>query len=269
MPTVLGVDIGTTNTKVALVDVGARPRVRALAAAPTPEPGALKGVLLDLIGRVLRDESPEAVGIASMAETGVPLGAGGDPRGPWLRWNDQGAGAAAEALARRLGRERLIGATGVRPSAKVPLAKLAWLRDRGRAVDRWAGVADLGCHLMTGRLATDHTLAGRSMAYRLPGAGEALATTFDAELLAEVGLHPRQLPDVVAPGSVAGVVSDPAFVASGLRHGTPVVVAGHDHQVGAYACGVREPGDVADSVGTAEAVMTVVSGVPEDRKSVV
>ena len=42
-----------------------------------------------------------------------------------------------------------------------------------------------------------------------------------------------------------------------------MVVAGHDHAVGAYACGAREPGDVADSVGTAEAVVSVVRGVPD------
>ncbi|XVU20873.1 FGGY-family carbohydrate kinase [Actinoplanes sp. CA-054009] len=326
MPYGLGIDIGTTNTKVALVDAGGpgprgstfappsapvplvptgasvhaplvptsasghvplvptgasghaalvptgasghAPRVLAVASAPTPGPGELKGTLLGLIGRVLEGRAaPDAVGIASMAETGVPLDAAGEPLGHWLRWHEQEAGAAADALARRLGREQLIGATGVRPSAKVPLAKLAWLREHRpsawAAMAAWSGAADLACLLLTGRLATDHTLAGRTMAYRLPAPGEPLARSFDTELLAEVGLRPSHLPAVVAPGEVAGVVRDPAFVSRGLRAGTPVVVAGHDHQVGAYACGVREPGDVADSVGTAEAVMTVVSGHPD------
>ncbi|XVV17216.1 FGGY-family carbohydrate kinase [Actinoplanes sp. CA-131856] len=260
----LGIDIGTTNTKVALVDDG---RVRAVASAPTPEPGELKGTLAGLIDRVLQGRAaPDAVGIASMAETGVPLDASGEPLGAWLRWHEQEAGAAADALARRLGREQLIGATGVRPSAKVPLAKLAWLRAHRpsvwKAMAAWSGAADLACLQITGRLATDHTLAGRSMAYRLPAAGEALARAFDADLLAEVGLRPSHLPAVIAPGEVAGVVRDPVFVSCGLRAGTPVVVAGHDHQVGAYACGVRTPGDVADSVGTAEAIMTVAGGHP-------
>ncbi|MEV4351257.1 FGGY family carbohydrate kinase [Actinoplanes sp. NPDC049596] len=264
MALALGIDIGTTNTKVALVDVG-EPEVRAVASAPTPAPGELKGVLLELIGRVLAGAAaPEAVGIASMAETGVPLNASQEPMSPWLRWDNGEAGAAADGLASRLGREQLIGATGVRPSAKVPLAKLAWLREHRpevwRGMTAWAGVADLACLLLTGQLATDHTLAGRTMAYRL---ASPLPEAFDADLLAEVGLRPAQLPAVVPPGEIAGRVTDPDFAASGLRAGTPVVVAGHDHQVGAYACGVRSPGDVADSVGTAEAVMTVVSGHPD------
>jgi sugar (pentulose or hexulose) kinase len=252
----LGIDLGTTNTKVALVSVGASAlRVRALATAATPEPQALRSVLTALVREVLAGSPPpDAVGIASMAETGVPLGADGTPLGPWLRWTGHRAGPEADALADRLGWENLVAATGVRPGAKVPLATWAWLRHHQpgtwQAMDRWAGVADLAAFLLTGRLVTDHTLAGRTMAYPLSGTG------FDPDLLAEVGLRPERLP-VVTAAPVA--VTD--FV--GLRPGTPVVVAGHDHAVGSYACGVREPGDVADSLGTAEAVMTVVAGGPD------
>jgi xylulokinase len=90
------------------------------------------------------------------------------------------------------------------------------------------------------------------------GPGVSLPAGFDVELLAEVGLRPERLPTVLAPGEIAGRTGDPM-----LPPGIPVVIAGHDHAVGAYACGVREPGDVADSVGTAEAVMTVVAGHPD------
>lgn len=265
----VGIDLGTTNTKVAVVEIGAsHVRVRALAAAPTPDPNAVKDVLLGLLRRVLDGSAPpDAVGIASMAETGVPLDGAGEPLGGWLRWNSHRAGSEADVLARRLGWADLVAATGVRPGAKVPMANWAWLRanqpDRWAAMAAWAGVADLAGHLLTGRLTTDHTLAGRTMAYRLPRPGGPVAAAFDADLLAEVGLRPAQLPAVVPPDATAGPVRDPAFVACGLRAGTPVVVAGHDHAVGAYACGVRAPGDVADSIGTAEAVMSVVAGHPD------
>jgi sugar (pentulose or hexulose) kinase len=36
------------------------------------------------------------------------------------------------------------------------------------------------------------------------------------------------------------------------------VVAGHDHQVGAYVCGVRSPGDTANSLGTSEVVLRIL-----------
>jgi xylulokinase len=243
-----------------------------VAAAPTPEPQALKPLLLKLLRRVLAGSAPpEAVGIASMAESGVPLDGSSQPLGPWLRWDRHQAASEAAQLSQRLGWLELVAATGVRPSAKVPLAVWAWLRaqqpDRWAAMARWAGAADLACLLITGQLATDHTLAGRTMAYRLPPSGMPLPEGFDPNLLAEVGLRPEQLPTVTPPDRLAGRVTDPAFVACGLRAGTPVVVAGHDHAVGAYAAGVREPGGVANSVGTAEAVMSVVTGVPDPVKA--
>jgi len=265
VPTCVGIDLGTTNTKVALVETSSSAvRVRAVASAPTPAPADLAITVSALLRRVLDGApAPDVVGIASMAETGVPLDASGVPIGDWLRWDGHRAVVEAEDLSHRLGWAALVAATGVRPSAKVPLATWAWLRtnrpETWSAMARWAGAADLAGLLLTGRLATDHTLAGRTMAYRLPPPGAELAGGFDAELLSDVGLRPEQLPDVVT-GGIAGRVSDPAF---GLPIGTPVVIAGHDHAVGAYAAGVRRPGDVADSLGTAEAIMSVVA-VPPD-----
>lgn len=269
MLTALGVDVGTTNTKVALVDVTA-PRVLAVASAPTPAPADAATAIAGLVARVLpAGPAPAAVGIASMAETGVPLGPDGTPRGDWLRWDGHRAGAEADALAARIGRSALFAATGVRASAKIPLATWEWLRTHDpdalhapAGAGRWAGAADLVGLLLTGRLATDHTLAGRTGAYRLGRPGD-LPTAFDAALLAEVGLRPSQVPEVLAPGEPLGRVVDGPFTVAGLRAGTPVTIAGHDHPVGTWAAGVRRPGQAADSVGTAEAVCTLVDDDPD------
>ncbi|GAA4424503.1 hypothetical protein GCM10023169_21220 [Georgenia halophila] len=263
----LGLDIGSTNLKVALVEIDAdpEPRVRAVESRPTPRDGA---ALLSTAGRLLEsmtawsETPPRCVGIASMAESGVPLDADDRPLGEVVRWDPQRAQQQAERLSARLGREELVRATGVRPSGKVPLATWAHLRehepDRWATMHRWAGVADLVALGLTGRLVTDHTLAGRTMAYRLPAPGAGLPPSFDADLLAEVGLTPDKLAEVAPPGQVAGGVRPGAPLASGLPVGTPVIVSGHDHPVGAWAGGVREPGQVADSVGTAEALVRVL-----------
>ena len=257
--------------KVALVEISTA-RLRSVASAPTPTAADLGPALRALLARVLDGAgSPDAVGIASMAETGVPVDEDGWPIGDWLRWDGHRAHAEADALAGRLGWDTLVRATGVRPSAKVPLATWAWLRahrpDTWARMARWAGAADLVGLLLTGRLATDHTLAGRTMAYRLPDATRGVPDAFeldppdafDPDLLNEVGLRREQLPDVVTAG-VTGWIRGGTWP---IRVGTPVVVAGHDHAVGAYAAGVRRPGDVADSVGTAEAIMSIVATPPD------
>ncbi|GEL94024.1 FGGY-family carbohydrate kinase [Cellulomonas composti] len=261
MLTALGIDVGTTNTKVVLVDVGTG-RALAVASAPTPPAALLGPVLDDLLARVLpAGPAPAAVGIASMAETGVVLGPDDEPRGDWLRWDGHRAGAQADRLAATLGRAELFAATGVRASAKVPLATWAWLRehrpDALHAGGRWAGAADLVALRLTGALVTDHTLAGRTMAYRLGRPG-ALPAGLDPELLAAVALTSAHVPRVLAPGESVPTRAGLPHLAAGL----PVTVAGHDHAVGAFAAGVRAPGQVADSVGTAEVVCTVLAADP-------
>ncbi|WP_324650425.1 FGGY-family carbohydrate kinase [Georgenia sp. H159] len=260
----LGLDIGTTNVKAVLVEIEAG-RVTALARASAPTPTGGRA-LQEAVGRLVLEVGPDvdAIGIASMAETGIPLDVDDAPLGDLVRWDPARAQHHAAALARTYGADALFAATGVRPSGKVPLATWAHLQaedpDRWAAMSRWAGAADLVALALTGRLTTDHTLAGRTMAYRLPPPGTELPPSFDAELLAAVGLRPDQLPAVTRPDdAVVGVSADGPW---GLRPGTPVVVAGHDHPVGTWAAGMRRPGDVADSVGTAEAVVRVLRARP-------
>ncbi|NTW40971.1 MAG: carbohydrate kinase, partial [Cellulomonadaceae bacterium] len=274
---------------MAQVDPVDAPVCLAVATEPTPaEADALVAAVVRLAAQVIARTGlrPAAVGIASMAETGVALDADGRPLTPLLRWDGHRAGTQADALAASLGRAELFAATGVRASAKVPLATWAWLADHEPAVHAematWVGVADLLALVLTGRAVTDHTLAGRTMAFRLPGPDGALPTSFDAELLAAVGLRPSTLPQVLGPGEVAGVVPGPSDGPRGHRHwaaacgalrdaglaaGTPVVVAGHDHAVGTWAGGARTPGDRVDSVGTAEAVLSVLPGAPDPDRT--
>jgi sugar (pentulose or hexulose) kinase len=204
-----------------------------------------------------------------MAETGVPLDEDGNPVGAFVRWN-RAASARPSPLVERLGPEALFTATGVPPLQKAPLLVLEALRDtepaRWARLAQWAGVGDLLVRALTGRLVTDHTLAGRTLAYRLPPAGVALPQAFDADLLAEVGLTPDQLPDVAVPGEAAGTGTADAAARTGLPVGTPVFVAGHDHAVGAWGAGVRAPGQRADSVGTSEALLRVARA-PVDRRA--
>jgi xylulokinase len=268
----LGVDIGTTNTKVVVVvvdDSSARELRRV--SLPTPKSGAaLRDAVLHAIENVTRadGERVESVGITSMAETGSLIDRSGNPFGDLLRWN-HGSDDAVNDVVSSVGAAALFEATGVPVPAKTPVAH--WLklnRDgySGLAAARWGGAADLVALALTGDLVTDHTLAARTMAYRSAALGETLSTSFAPELAGLGGFTVDRLPRVLAPGSAAGVVTAEAARRTGLTAGIPVFIAGHDHAVGAWAAGARGDGEAADSVGTAEALFRV-SAAPIPREA--
>ena len=258
----IGIDIGTTNTKACLI-AGDVPRLVAKASRPTSaDVGELQNDVLALTADCLSGHPGEvaAVGISSMAETGTALDASLRPLRPLISWRDQPGREQAGELARELDAQDLYARTGLRLSAKLPLVTWRWLRDAEpstfAAMRVWAGAADLAVLALTGAVVTDPTLAGRTGAYSLADRG------YDPDLLRLAGVPVERLPAVAGALTPAGTVTTAAAAATGLRAGTPVVVAGHDHLVAAWAAGVREPGQVADSMGTAEAIITP-TGSPE------
>ncbi|BDZ45693.1 FGGY family carbohydrate kinase [Naasia aerilata] len=241
----VGIDIGSTNVKVAVIGIGTGVTELAVCTAPTPrDADELVRVVFDLLRSVLATAPgpPETVGIASMAESGVPLGRDDRPLRPILRWDGNDDTSDLDALIGRLGAAEVFAATGVPALPKAPLAQWARLRRLDpvgwQQMRRWAGVADLLALALTGELATDQTLAARTMAYRTAVAPD----RFDETLLAAVGLRSDQLPEVRAAGLPAGSVTSDAASLTGLPAGIPVHVAGHDHAVGAWAAGARGPG---------------------------
>ncbi|MEV1176772.1 FGGY-family carbohydrate kinase, partial [Nonomuraea sp. NPDC049784] len=156
--------------------------------------------------------------------------------------------------------EALYALTGRRADPKAPLAKWLWLRahspDVLESMRWWAHVPDAVAYALTGRLRTHETLAARTLAYDVGGGA------YDPDLLGLAGLRVEQLPPTA--GAVEPVGPLTAQV-SGVAAGVPVVIAGHDHAVGSWAAGVRRPGDVADSLGTAEAVMVLSESRPDPR----
>src|SRR5689334_18244785 len=116
----LGVDVGTTNTKVVLALLGDSVREERTLTVPTPGNGAgLQAVVLGAIREIAAD-SPypiAAIGVASMGETGCLVAPDGRPQGDLLRWAD-GDTATADRLVAAAGAEALYAATGVPAPAK-------------------------------------------------------------------------------------------------------------------------------------------------------
>jgi xylulokinase len=245
-----GIDVGATTCRVGIYTADGAPVVERHRTTSTDAPTVVAGVLADL--RHCLDAAggpPLAVGITG-DDGGVPLDRDLTPMTPLLL--DDRAGAAAAWLAGEVGRTALFTTTGVDVAAGTPLATWLWLRrqlpdtlDRMRV---WASLPDLVATALCGTPLSHRTLAGRTGAY------DQRADRYDDDLLALAGIRAGQLPAHRTGSAVTGP----------LPVGTPVVVTGHDHLVAAHAAGAREPGDVVDSLGAAEAVVTVSERVAPD-----
>jgi xylulokinase len=149
--------------------------------------------------------------------------------------------------------------SGVYPTFKCSLAKLLWLRERQSArLDGavWLSTADYLVFRLTGQLATDYSLAGRTYAFDLA------TRRWDGAWLKEFGLAEDLFPRALPSGARAGSVTAAGEAASGLPAGTPVAVAGHDHVAAALAGGAIAPGRVFDSMGTAETLLGALEARP-------
>jgi xylulokinase len=271
--TLIGVDVGSTHIKAALVAPGSGVLHVARRATETHavrgggayhKPAELLAAVSSAIAECVAAaaaagfaQKPAAIGIASMAESGVPIDRRNQPVGDILAWHDPRPDRQAAWLERQIGAVALFARTGLRPEPKYTLPKLLWLREQ-RAADftrlrHWAGVAELVALDLTGQLATNASLACRTLAFNVT------TRAWDAELLGLASLGPDEMPTVLPLGQAAGGLTAAAATRLGLPSGTPVAIAGHDHLAAAVGAGVTTPGDALDSMGSAEAALIVTA----------
>lgn len=264
-PLLLGIDVGTSRTKAVLVDEAGTEA--ASSARPTPfvvGPAGVEadaGALLDTVAAVVAAlgvpvRRAVGVGIAGLAESGAPVDQAGRPLAPVMAWHDPRGAEAVAVLEERFGDElaRRIGQR-LRPVSSV--AKLGWSAAHGAAGVRWwLGVPELVLFALTGRRATDYSLAARTGAY------DVVARRHIADVVEALGLPPDVFPEPAPAGAVMGEVTPAGAAWSGLAPATPVTVAGHDHLAGMTGAGAG-PGDLANSVGTAETVVGRRDRVPD------
>lgn len=270
-PLIAGLDVGTTNVKALIAEPDGT--VVALASTPTPcrrpEPGRAhyepdeiwNGVL-----RVLREATSQireparimGLAVASVGETGFPVDASGEPAYPGIAWFDTRSEPQARWLKDEVGDDRIYNTCRMPIQPIFGLCKLLWLRDNApdafKRTATWLNTADFVAFRLSGEKATDYSLASRTLLFDIA------AHSWSAYLLNLANLSPNTLAPLVRSGTPLGQILPHVADATGLPKTCTVAVGGHDHICGALGVGVVEPGDVLNSLGTAEAVF-----VPTER----
>lgn len=251
-----GIDIGSTNLKVVLVDEGRAIYVRSV---PTPREHdefgtvtnavALVFLLEDMIiegwkqcggGKPLRSITTAGVG-----EDGLGMRSDLSPAGPSIPWFDRRAENEAAEL-------RLFGdfsdRTGIPIASDRTVAKWAWLR-RHRPVEldeseNWIALTDYPAVWWSGQPFMSVSLAPRTACF------DVISRSWEGRLLEAVGAPP--LPMILDAGSALGGVRGGRLRESGAASSrTTVTAGGHDHPIAASVFRRLDPTGLIDSLGTA------------------
>lgn len=266
----LGVDIGTTHVKVCAYDedgkfLGATqretPTRRLQEGRAEYDAPAVECAIFTAIRKIAEQFGPpRAIGVASMAESGFLLDAAGEPLAPAIAWFDGRTAPQAVRWKERLTPFELFSRTGLHLSSRPSACKLEWHRentpDAWSKADSWLGMAEYIVFRMTGEKSTDPSLASRTMLFNI-GEGE-----WDEKLCGLAGVSSDLLPPVYKAGAGPGTLRASMAESLSISSGIPVVVCGHDHVCGAFGAGVVETGEVADSMGTAEAALITLREPP-------
>lgn len=261
---VLGIDLGTTATKV----VAATSRGEVLHETEhgyplrSEEPGeavqdaetvrdAAISALADSVRWIVHSgHQVEALSFSAAMHTLVGLDSAGNPVTPAFNWADTQSSAVAARLRAGAAGE-LHKATGTPVHTQSVMVRLAWLTesrsDLVAGVAHWCSLKDYVLSAFVAELVADHSIASAS------GLLDMRTLRWSADALAVAGIPPRQLPPLVAPTEVLALDKEVA-AAVGLPAGLPVVCGGGDGPLANLGVGAVRPGVAALSLGTSGAL---------------
>lgn len=280
--TLLGIDVGSSSVKVALLD-GASGRIISSASSPStemaiesPRPGWAEqhpDLWWEHVGRAIgaiRSSHPnelrtvKAIGIAYQMHGLVLLDKDGKPVRPSIIWCDSRAVDTGNEAFAALGEASCLKHLGNSPG-NFTASKLAWVKKNEPDVYSQARYC---------------LLPGDYIALRLTGAfgttpsglSEAVLWNFSENRLASEVLKHFNIPSTLIPsispnlGVFAEVRSDVASEL-GLTPGIPVSYRAGDQPNNALALKVLQPGDVAANAGTSGVIYGVTDGLGVDTQS--
>lgn len=271
----LGFDLGTTNTKVcALTDEG---RILFTLSQPTQTIALPTGAEIDPkdlisdLDTLLREavsrvhESADlpirAIAFAGMGEAGYLADFRNEPITNIILWYDRRGEKEAEEIKARY-EEQIIRVSGIRVSNVAVIYKLCYLKKEIPLGGlRWIGVPELAALHFSGRWFTDPTLAVRYGCYNLQ------MNRYSQKILETLDLEPFIFPPFLNALHQDVTILPEMAEWFGLSKNTRIIIAGHDDIVSAYGAELNL-GEMVDSVGTAESLVTLSAACPNPLLSV-
>lgn len=259
-----GLDVGTTSVKALLVHPDGTEVALGRAATPWTSTAygaqtsaeSIVGAASSALGAALSQVPGDrvvALGVASMAEAGVLVGADDTPLAPVIAWHDHRDEKELRDLVAAVGAETFSSRTGLPIWTQWSLTKHRWLVDNvAPACDarRRYNIAEWVARTLGADPVSELSLASRTGWLDLT-TGRPWRESMDWS-----GAPGSLFHDLVVAGTPIGTAhTDGALQA---LDGATLTIAGHDHQAAVVGVGCGGPGDEFDSCGTAEAFVRTI-----------
>lgn len=262
-----GLDLGTSGCKFT-VYCDSKKIAEAARSYPATHEGRRHSINSDIVWKAVTEIIQEAnrqidgndrvraICVSSFGEAATPIDRNGNALAEARLFWDESGTAQNERLIAAMGRDRLCSITGVFPSRKYTINKIAWFQENKPAVYEHAYkfllFEDFIIYRMTGDCCISYSLAGRTCALDIR------ALCWSSEIFSAAGIDPAKMSTPIPSGSIAGQVLPSVAAELHLDPRCILVTGGHDQMCVTLGAGVIHSGRAVNGSGTVEALSSIL-----------
>lgn len=268
---ILGIDIGTTSTKVVLFSASGasldQHTVGYPLLSPQPDvqeqdPEEIYQAVIESVRTVMQRHPARLKTLVGLSfSTAMHSLIAVDDRGQLLTcsitWADRRSTPWVSKIRQCCDAHDLYARTGTPLHPMSPLVKLMWLRHEQpelfRQAAKFISIKEYVIYRWFARYVVDYSIANATGLFNMK------ALDWDAEALALAGITSAQLSQLVPTTHVLSSMTSEAADSMGLPASVPVVIGASDGALGNLGMGAMTPDVVAITVGTSGAVRTMVN----------
>lgn len=261
---VIGIDVGTTCTKVVVIDqLGniagqGSSGYRLISCDDRIEQNAqdwIEAVCAGIRQATNEIDKTRICGISCSTQGGstVAVDKDGSFLGNAWTWMDRRSAQQVQQIDRLLGEEYVYRTTGSRISPSLDAAKIRNMKTLPEYAEAklYLTTLEVVNRFLTGRAAIDPSNAAMRQLLNID------RISWDEKMLEVAGLSTEELPELLLAGQLVGALTAAALAATGLPEGIPVYNGAHDQYCASIGAGAIQSGDMLLSAGTTWVLMGI------------
>ncbi len=271
---VIGIDVGSTGTKLAAYDSEGK-LLSSVYAAHTPHrpfPGAWEldpeeiwnkaadGLRQITSAKLVKRNPPRVVAVSASTREGFPVDTAGKALGPCIMTADTRESGLEKVISNAYSPDEWFEFCGHTPERMDPICRLLWWqKNHPNVIDKAAyfvGWGEFFSLRLTGKAVVDNSHAGRFLVYDFK------THQWSPERISQFGINPALLPEIRPWGTMIGPIRKEASTNLGFVNDVELAVGANDAVCTLLGAGVSEVGTGGLISGSWENILLPVTSQP-------